>query len=299
MKRAFTLIELLVVIAIIAILAAILFPVFAQAKVAAKKAKGLAEIKQMGTATIIYQSDYDDLFPMGYGSYTGTWRQNFFTDVPADLRSTNGAWVSWHSVTPVNATQPYRKNYNMTKVDGGRKFSVYTGPFLKTPAEVGYTFNGLLSSYSSTAVARVSETPMWHNYWGNLNMEGATITSPALYCTGVDTVPCNYVPQTPTCSGANGTWTVVIIFGTQAGFGSHYIYGTGENWTYTDTSAKFKRLGLTKNGATDFRNDPWTRYNAQGNPGGGWYDTPYCHLFSFTPDWDGTIPATPTEEVWY
>jgi len=63
MKRAFTLIELLVVIAIIAILAAILFPVFAQAKEAAKKTSCLSNIKQTGTATMIYLSDSDDTFP--------------------------------------------------------------------------------------------------------------------------------------------------------------------------------------------------------------------------------------------
>src|SRR5688572_26449263 len=63
MKRAFTLIELLVVIAIIAILAAILFPVFAQAKLAAKKTTTLSNIKQVGTATLIYAGDYDDVYP--------------------------------------------------------------------------------------------------------------------------------------------------------------------------------------------------------------------------------------------
>ena len=58
MKRsAFTLIELLVVIAIIAILAAILFPVFAQAKLAAKKTRGLAQAKQIGTGLQIYLGD--------------------------------------------------------------------------------------------------------------------------------------------------------------------------------------------------------------------------------------------------
>lgn len=62
MRKAFTLIELLVVIAIIAILAAILFPVFAQAKLAAKKARALAQMKQLGTAIYIYAGDYDDNF---------------------------------------------------------------------------------------------------------------------------------------------------------------------------------------------------------------------------------------------
>ena len=61
MKKGFTLIELLVVIAIIAILAAILFPVFAQAKLQAKKAADLSNIKQLATAVFIYTNDSDDV----------------------------------------------------------------------------------------------------------------------------------------------------------------------------------------------------------------------------------------------
>jgi prepilin-type N-terminal cleavage/methylation domain-containing protein/prepilin-type processing-associated H-X9-DG protein len=59
-KKAFTLIELLVVIAIIAILAAILFPVFAQAKAAAKRSASLSNIKQLVLAGIMYGADYED-----------------------------------------------------------------------------------------------------------------------------------------------------------------------------------------------------------------------------------------------
>src|ERR1041384_4257184 len=62
-SRAFTLIELLVVIAIIAILAAILFPVFAQAKAAAKKTSALSNAKQTGLGIIMYTADYDDYYP--------------------------------------------------------------------------------------------------------------------------------------------------------------------------------------------------------------------------------------------
>jgi len=63
MRKAFTLIELLVVIAIIAILAAILFPVFAQAKAAAKKSAGTSNSKQLTLAVLMYEGDYDDFVP--------------------------------------------------------------------------------------------------------------------------------------------------------------------------------------------------------------------------------------------
>jgi prepilin-type N-terminal cleavage/methylation domain-containing protein len=62
---AFTLIELLVVIAIIAILAAILFPVFAQARAKARQAACLSNTKQIGNALMMYAQDYDETLP-GY-----------------------------------------------------------------------------------------------------------------------------------------------------------------------------------------------------------------------------------------
>src|SRR5712692_7814212 len=61
--RGFTLIELLVVIAIIAILAAILFPVFARAREQARKTTCASNMKQIATATLMYAQDYDELFP--------------------------------------------------------------------------------------------------------------------------------------------------------------------------------------------------------------------------------------------
>src|SRR5687768_1575996 len=61
--RGFTLIELLVVIAVIAILAAILFPVFAQAREKARQAACASNLKQAGLAVVMYAQDYDETFP--------------------------------------------------------------------------------------------------------------------------------------------------------------------------------------------------------------------------------------------
>jgi prepilin-type N-terminal cleavage/methylation domain-containing protein/prepilin-type processing-associated H-X9-DG protein len=80
MRRGFTLIELLVVIAIIAILAAILFPVFTQAKAAAQATACLSNMKQRGVGFMLYLNDYDDVMPdrrdlktsLGYKPWT-TW----------------------------------------------------------------------------------------------------------------------------------------------------------------------------------------------------------------------------------
>jgi len=84
-KRGFTLIELLVVIAIIALLAAILFPVFARAREAAKKASCQSNMKQIGLAIAQYQNDNDGYFPIGFSD--NDWTPGNSTSWPVAVQS--------------------------------------------------------------------------------------------------------------------------------------------------------------------------------------------------------------------
>ena len=112
MKRGFTLIELLVVIAIIAILAAILFPVFAQAKAAAQKTSCLSNQRQIGTGFLLYFSDNDDQFPFVKGTLPWVETMQPYLKSKAILRCPNDDSTNW--VTPLpGSTNIRRTSYTL------------------------------------------------------------------------------------------------------------------------------------------------------------------------------------------
>jgi len=173
-KSGFTLIELLVVIAIIAILAAILFPVFARARESAKRTSCLNNMKQMGTGIMMYVQDYDDTYPLqAYptASNPRATRKGLAGTTPAERydSSIDGGgpdnWTTW-----MDYTMPYVKNLGIYECPSRRQtwndadfMAVYTPFFMGVPAPPpspnyntytayyfpNYTYNPAITGYDT------------------------------------------------------------------------------------------------------------------------------------------------------
>lgn len=212
MKRAFTLIELLVVIAIIAILAAILFPVFAQAKEAAKKTQCLSNAKQIGTGLYLYLGDYDDTLPMA--------------NYPTPYYGPPYTQFSWHAGKGVGELNwadlltPYTKNVDMFKCpdDASGLSSWPKGSTTKVPgALLSYALNLYFFSQPG-GVRRYSLT-------GGSASEITSVSSKIFIAeTASDS---SYELMSPTrWQAPNGTST-------------YERHGGGSVWIYADTHAKY------------------------------------------------------------
>ncbi len=283
LRRAFTLIELLVVIAIIAILAAILFPVFAQAKEAAKKTSTLTNIKQLGTGMILYSADHDDLFPMAQApdSATGNVRWNVIVDFPHDWRAASTSTLAQDFAQAwLNSTNPYVKNYDIYASNGHpavrRTSATYVAAYaapLKPWKGVSFSMNGLLSSYSQSAINSVSNSPLIWPMLGKGVFQGVSIANPALRCDG--TGPCQYNPGGPPQANATGGsawfWADNASY-TLGARNTAWLYGNGTMIARADSSAKFIRIAGARdevtwnNSAPNYTQDPFNRYNAAAAP---------------------------------
>jgi prepilin-type N-terminal cleavage/methylation domain-containing protein len=149
-RKAFTLIELLVVIAIIAILAAILFPVFAQAKKAAKQTVTLSNMAQIGLAQKMYQNDYDD---------TESPRRVYY-----DVDATHEYYFSWKQ-----NLYPYTKNVGIY-ADSVNPAGEYLDDASGIDPASGKTYGQLLNQCGAeTCVAPPAGTPLFARGYSMLN----------------------------------------------------------------------------------------------------------------------------------
>jgi len=273
-KSGFTLIELLVVIAIIAILAAILFPVFAQARDKARGATCQSNLKQQGMSLMMYAGDYDETYPQANVLVQTTWGPKY--------------WQTYAYVPPVNpgdeffwanAIQPYVKSQ-----------AIFGCPSTGTTSKVNlsYTFNGLYSEQIMAAIAVPAQSPAVWEGLGKSPYATYALASPTLECINPD-APCKYVPTKPGCSyEINGEKS--YLYGSEG-----YIHGQGLHMCFADGHVKLRLLGplgssydmdwsATPN--NDRKTQPWYGYTSYGSSYFANVDDDQCHPYQFRPDYD-------------
>jgi prepilin-type N-terminal cleavage/methylation domain-containing protein len=264
-RKAFTLIELLVVIAIIAILAAILFPVFAQAKEAAKKTSDLSAIKQVGTAQMIYANDYDDMLVPAYQVPQGAdgnvcwsawhvWLDPYMKTLGGPASAADGAWCTGD----VRQFNDARTSYGITKSgkDQGNKAASYSwgANALVMGMNRGVWGGGTCSmhpSLSTTAVARPSQTILMGlpNKAGNGSRPGDTVRPG---CDGPADLYTNRVKAAEFIDGLLKIDTTNLAADGCPGYPNWsckswgYEYSKATPVVMTDSSAKLMKFGSIK-----------------------------------------------------
>jgi prepilin-type N-terminal cleavage/methylation domain-containing protein/prepilin-type processing-associated H-X9-DG protein len=258
MKRAFTLIELLVVIAIIAILAAILFPVFAQAKAAAKKTQSLSNVKQIMTGILIYSNDYDDGGPIFWGYPDGDYANYSYFDP---------VWRTW-----MESVQPYVKNKDIWLDPSGMKNSSAVGyggndykgwPFKVVSnyvwaSWIPWGYWGWFDGQAKYAGFPVTSNPV-SNAWGGIDfyvsyygMQAVEFSRAAYPAEAAMLIPGYYVSSVPSSAQCNyggksycdwqfgDAWTTGFQpYETDPTFNQINPYAKGANVSYCDGHAKY------------------------------------------------------------
>jgi len=261
--RAFTLIELLVVIAIIAILAAILFPVFAQAKAAAKKTQSLSNQKQIITGAMLYAGDNDDVLPE-----TG-WDGPCSEPVPSSgsYVRVGDAYFSGVYSFPI-ATRPYLKNQDLLRCPSDDAPAVFnkfaSNCFEQQLIQAGVP--GAFDGMRNVPNAMMKVLPM--SYAGNYFLSSTYAVSVAgprsarssaakMFPMGAINFPANTFFTADAGSGtyvSGGNtlyfagWYIAPGYDTAGRWVKGMRHGGGRNWTFCDGHAKFFRDDSILNG---------------------------------------------------
>jgi prepilin-type N-terminal cleavage/methylation domain-containing protein/prepilin-type processing-associated H-X9-DG protein len=291
--RGFTLIELLVVIAIIAILAAILFPVFAQAREKARQIQCLSNYKQMGNAGLAYLSDFDEHFPLSFAWHGNQWGWRYIYTTPPDWRAgSTSSVIAIRSQYWGFTLQPYIKNYGIYTCPSSAELRLsgvdYNNPQNKPWANINLAFNGYLHAYPIAGVRKAAQVPMFWEGWGKINFAGFGGSTPQLRCdrssTDPNDPPCRFqgTCMTPRSQYPEGSFIVADIPPP-----TMWIHSRGMIWLYVDGHASWRRMGGSAR--TSAFVDPFPDYDMNTGRPGSTYWADYCgHAFLFRPDGEFT-----------
>lgn len=285
-REAFTLIELLVVIAIIAMLAAILFPVFAQAREKARQASCLSNSRQVSLAILQYVQDYDERFPLANWSLGNV--HNFHYSLlpsppelypgPPDL----GYNPAYRSVYPTTI-KTYLRNAQVLacpSAEKGKMEILFASslPAGVTPEPVSLIYSGYLSQAHVSMVRSPATVPMLWEGFGK-SKDALFHPQPGMDCP-VGGQVCIYQPSVPGCAAGNGGQGF-LYFGLFVR--DMRVHNGGQNFTYVDGHVKWSRVAANAGGATDepFGKDPYRRYDAGGIPLQEHKDVNGCHIEFF------------------
>jgi len=277
-KRAFTLVELLTVIAIVAILSALLFPIFAQSKVAAQKSSTVSNARQTAVAILLYAGDHDDQFPIGQpvSVSTGAILWNYFPAVPANWDNGRVIFDEDDTVVWQNSTHPYRRSYKVLEAVGlprQRPDNLFDGSFYDKPiggfiASTNFTMNGLLATLPMSSVAMPSRLTLLWQGEGRVNLHGYGDVKPALRCNAMTLAPCQFNP-----GGLPQVGAEMRSFNRgDAMFAAHHlaadtawVLGRGMVFVAVDTSARYvpQNPGAAETPVNSYR-EPARLYDGNG-----------------------------------
>ena len=216
MKRAFTLIELLVVIAIIAILAAILFPVFAQAKLAAKITTSLSGVKQLALGVQMYSGDSDDMAVFEYGYPDGS--------IPGDSNAYH------YPTTWVGRIYPYVKSNSIffdktiSEISDFKK--LYQDPYYPSST---YTYNWTWITGLSLNTDGYSRQLYNGTSCTNYGTAYSTANSPTRNLTAIEQ-PASRLALAPTRYGTIPNWSWFRFLAYDASWPVADAYANGFSW---------------------------------------------------------------------